>query len=134
MAVKLRYHDRRFRRVVRGSVADGLRRAGKLYRDECRRVVGRENPGNRPSRPGEPPRKRTGTGQANIVFEENRDVPAVRVGVTREALHMIDLELGTRRVRPRPWLLPTLIAQRAAIGRLAASGRLGGADKAGESP
>ncbi len=60
-----------------------------------------------PSKPGESPRKRTGWLQRNVKYEVSREGVG-RVGVTRNALYGLFLELGTARVRPRPWLLATV--------------------------
>lgn len=56
------------------------------------------------SKPGEPPRKRTGFGAANVLYEFDRKAMASRVGVGRNAKYMAILEL----FRNRPWLKATL--------------------------
>ena len=61
-----------------------------------------------PSLPGEPPRKRTGWLQRNVLYEVNQKAGTVRVGVTQNAKYGLYLELGTRRMQARPWLLSTL--------------------------
>lgn len=75
-----------------------------------------------PSRPGEPPRVRTGFGRKGVVWEYDAAKMAGRVGVTRNALYMFYLEVGTRRIRRRPWLMATLIKHMETIGKLAATG------------
>jgi hypothetical protein len=60
-----------------------------------------------PSRPGEPPRKRTGFGQRSVKWEVDRDGVG-RVGVATNAAYLAYLEVGTVRVKPRPWLLATV--------------------------
>lgn len=60
------------------------------------------------SRPGEPPRKRTGWLQRNVVYELDRMSLRARVGVTKNALYGVFLELGSIRIAARPWLLSTL--------------------------
>lgn len=60
------------------------------------------------SRPGEPPRKRTGFLAGNVVYELDQAKLASRVGVLRNAIYGAYLELGTRKMRPRPWLFATL--------------------------
>ena len=57
-----------------------------------------------PSKPGEPPRKRTGYGQKNILYDFDKPNLSARVGVTRNAHYMAILDL----FRNRPWLLSTL--------------------------
>lgn len=56
-----------------------------------------------PSKPGEIPRKRTGFGQANTIYELDRPTLTGRVGVLKNAFYMIIHETGLR-----PWLLKTL--------------------------
>lgn len=61
-----------------------------------------------PSQPGEPPRKRTGWLQRHIRYELDQASGRGRVGVAVNAIYGLYLELGTRRMRARPWLLATL--------------------------
>lgn len=61
-----------------------------------------------PSKPGEPPRKRTGWGQRHIVWDYDADKMEGRVGIAQNAIYMLFLELGTRFIKPRPWLVATL--------------------------
>ena len=63
-------------------------------------------PGNRFA--GEPPRKRTGFGAGNVQYELDNEALAGRVGVTVNARYMVWLELGTRWIAARPWMLATL--------------------------
>lgn len=75
----------------------------------CREAVGEPYPPA--SLPGEPPHKRTGEGQRGIIVvpNPNSPIPQADLTVSRKAVHMIYLEYGTRLIRPRPWLKPTLI-------------------------
>lgn len=61
-----------------------------------------------PSRAGEPPRKRTGFLAANVKYELDQGEMKGRVGIGQNALYGLYLELGTRFMGPRPWLLATL--------------------------
>lgn len=59
----------------------------------------------RASRPGEPPRKRTGTLRSSVQHEkikEGREVIAYRVGYVRAIKYGVYLEFGTRKMAPRP--------------------------------
>ena len=61
------------------------------------------------SRPGEPPRRRTGFGQDNIVGGFDRARMAARVGYTRAARYMTYHELGIRYpsgTQQRPTIIP----------------------------
>ncbi len=61
-----------------------------------------------PSKPGEPPRKRTGWLQRNVLYELDEPSLSGRVGITRNAKYGLWLEIGTRWMHARPWLLATL--------------------------
>jgi len=130
VSVRITWNDREFTQHLSRATARGLQRAGQFYHTACRRAVNKSNPRNRktgkydsPSAPGEPPRARTGFGRDNIVKEFNDSplFPAVRVGVGKNAMYMFYLEVGTRRIEPRPWLVATLEKNRGIIGKLAAT-------------
>lgn len=147
-AIKLKIHNRAFGEQLRRATAAGLQRAAVYYHSHCRHAVNvsntdrhvvryRDASGRRRSRTvyenmhnlhaGKPPRKRTGFGQSQILWEYNGNPhdPAVRVGVTKAGIYMIYLELGTRRIMARPWLVATLMQHLRAIGLLAATGGRG---------
>ncbi len=115
-----------FNRQLWNATATGLKRAAILLHTKARLLVDIVNPPPRttPSKPGEPPRKRTGIGQSNIMWEANDSKlrPAVRIGVTVRGLYMAFLELGTARVKARPWLLRALKENWTMIRKLAATG------------
>lgn len=148
MSVTLVIRDKELSRQLRNATAVGLKRAAVYFHARVRAAVNRPNTGtrrkrkrttvagkkgsgyttyDRPSLPGEAPKKRTGHGQSQIVWEFNGDTrdPACRVGVKENGLYMAYLELGTRRIRPRPWLSAMLAQHRAMLGRLAATGGKG---------
>jgi len=100
-----------FNRRLRRATATGLKNAAIHYHARCRAAVNVPNTGtrrkrsrktaggeagsqyttyDRPSKPGEPPRKRTGIGKSAIrwEFNDNQRNPAVRIGVTRQGLYM----------------------------------------------
>lgn len=142
MSVILTWRGEAFRQNFANATREGIMRASVYYHTACRRAVSVPNSGVRvpvkrrtkggnkrtrtiypnPSKPGEPPRLRTGFGQRNIVHEFDPVYPAARVGVRRNAMYMFYLEIGTLRVRRRPWMLPTLQKNQATLGRLAALG------------
>ena len=145
MGMKLEIRDKELTRRLKKATAVGLKRAAVFYHARVRELVNRPNTGTRrkrkratsaggkgsgyttydnSSKPGEPPRKRTGHGQSQIVWEFNGDTnaPAARVGVKENGLYMAYLELGTRRIAKRPWLLRALEQHKAMLGRLAATG------------
>ncbi len=73
-------------------------------------VLNRSNPRpyTTPSLPGEPPRKRTGWLQQHVVREYDEGTLTARVGVTKNAAYGLYLELGTKRMAARPWLMTTV--------------------------
>lgn len=78
-----------------------------------------------PSAPNSPPALRTGFGRSNVTFELLDRGLEGRVGVTRQAAYMAYLELGTRRIAPRPWLKPAMDQARdAVLAMLRAAARL----------
>jgi hypothetical protein len=149
MAVVLKIRDREFKDHIRRATAEGLQQAGVFLYSQCMRAVNKSNPfkfvpkstkkpgarrGGQKKGPvylnmhnafaGQPPFKRTGDGQANIVYEynDNEKDPRVRVGVSKDGIYMVYLELGTRRILARPWLLEMLNKHSKTIGRLCCTG------------
>ena len=149
MAVRITLHDEEFNRNFRKATAAGIQRAGVFLHSACIRETNKSNVHRHTAKftasqragrggqktgvvyenmhnayAGQPPFKRTGVGQSNIVYEynDNDRAPAVRVGVRENALYMLFLEVGTGRVMPRPWLLATLRKNMAMLARLACTG------------
>src|SRR3712207_4912965 len=58
------------------------------------------------SRPGEPPRAETGTLMKSIFYHVDPDENRAIVGTTLD--YGAWLEVGTKRIKPRPYLLPAL--------------------------
>ena len=90
---------------------EGIRRATVYFWTLLQTAIGVSNPRPylTPSLPGEPPRKRTGFLQANVLFELDKAGLKSRTGVSTNARYGLFLELGTKRgLLPRPWLLATL--------------------------
>jgi hypothetical protein len=145
MSMRLKWRGDEFGQRLHNATSDGLKRATVYYHTQARQAVSKPNSGVRvpvmrrtpggnkksrtiypnPSKPGEPPKLRTGQGQRGVIMEFDESEPAGRVGISRNAKHMLYLELGTRRVRRRPWLVETLRKHLAAIGKLAATGGKG---------
>lgn len=142
MSVRIRVYDRKVKAALIDATADGIKRATVFLHGRTRQTVGVPNTGVRvpvqrrtpggnrssrtiypsPSKPGEPPRKRTGWGQRHIVWEFDPQAIAGRVGIAKAALYMLYLELGTRHVARRPWLVATLKRNLKMIALLATSG------------
>lgn len=119
------------------SVADkvelGMNLAMAALEQDARRQVGRINPGNMPSAPGEAPGTVSGRLAFNIDFEMAREEDAIRgfLGVRDDVRYALRLELGFVGVdslgrrydqAPRPFLRPTLLRNRARIVEIIAAG------------
>lgn len=143
--MRLKWRGDLFEQRLHDATAEGLKRATVYYHTQARQAVSKPNSGVRvpvmrrtpggnkksrtiypnPSKPGEPPRLRTGFGARNVIMEFDENDVAGRVGIAKNAKYMLYLELGTRFIRRRPWLVATLRKQQAAIGKLAATGGRG---------
>lgn len=142
MASSLKWNGKQFEQSLRKATAEGLLRAGTFYHQRCQQAVSKPNTGrsirikrrtpggNRssrtiypnPSKPGETPRLRTGFGRNNVVVNHDPQGKYTRVGVTRNGIYMFYLEVGTRHIARRPWLMRTLLENQEVIGKLAATG------------
>ena len=124
MAVRIKIHDKEFKRAFRNATVSGLKRSSLFYQSKTKEAVNKSNlRGTRPSKPGQPPHKGTGFGQRNIVWEFDSSQPAARVGVRSNALYMFFHEIGIRGVK-RPWMIPTLTRnRRQIINLMIAAGR-----------
>lgn len=97
---------------------EGIRRATAFFHGKLKQELNVANPRSRKkrqrgvytntSRPGEPPHKRTGWLQRHVIFELDRKNLRSRVGLSVNAIYGLFLELGTRKMAARPWLMATL--------------------------
>lgn len=144
MASGMTWNGKEFEKHLKKATATGLKRAGVFFHSKCREVVSKPNTGvsiaikrhtkggnkrsrtiyPNPSRPGESPRLRTGFGRANVVVNHGPNLknPYARVGVSANGIYMFYLEVGTRHIARRPWLMKTLEENAEMIGKLAATG------------
>jgi len=138
VSVRLKVNDKQLNAALENATADGMAMATQYYHSELKRAVNRPNTGtrvkvkrqtaggnktsrtiyNNPSNPGEAPRKRTGFGQRGIVREIDRQKIMARVGVTKNAIYMYYLELGTKHIARRPWLMATLKKKKQVMAKL----------------
>jgi len=96
---------------------DGIRLAVEFYVQKLREVLnvsvrGPKRKGRAPlylpSRPGEPPHKRTGWLQRHVKADYDKPNLRAKVGIDVAAIYGVYLELGTAHMKARPWLLATL--------------------------
>lgn len=90
---------------LKREAASRLVRAALFFQQQHQQRVGVSNPRphKTPSRPGEYPRKRTGVGQAAVVYgpESPADIAAfmkVRLGLVPSGKHLAILEFGRQRL------------------------------------
>jgi hypothetical protein len=140
----LRYHDKEFNEQLAKATHAGLLRTTVFLHTQYRLAVSEPNSGVRvpitrprpggnttsrtiyptPSKPGEYPRLRTGFGRSGIVWNDKSKPgkPVTRVGVVKNAIYMFHLDRGTRRIKPRPWILVILEIFKQAMGLTLATG------------
>jgi HK97 gp10 family phage protein len=101
----IKWRGRELEHRCRKAALRGIEQATRALWIAFRRTVGRQGPPR--SRPGSPPKKDTGFGQANIYYHVDRNKVKGQVGVGDEAVYMEMLEDGTRNIAPRPWIRRT---------------------------
>ena len=101
----------KFKGDVRREMKRRLSRAAIEVSRHAKEIVSVAGP--RPSRPGQPPHKQTGRLRASIAWEMVGDDKA-RVGTNVKYGRY--LELGTRRMAVRPWLVRSFTDMAAKVG------------------
>lgn len=73
------------------------------------------------SKPGESPRLRTGTLRQSVTTNIDRAELVAKVGIPQTTIYGFWLEVGTRWIKQRPWMIKTLEQELPTIERLCAS-------------
>ncbi len=103
-----------FLKKFRAGEAAGLKTVAENLRREYRRTLGKPGRG-RPSSPGEPPRRQTGTLRDAIKVRTNRRRREASILILKRRNPNSDatankygvfLDQGTKHIRPRPWIIP----------------------------
>lgn len=100
------WHEEPFMKMVSEASGKKLRLLAMLVH---RKMITSFSP-NAPSLPGNPPAVRTGNLRSSIVWEMNKDETVARIGVPKHAIYGLYLELGSKFVKPRPWMKPAVEA------------------------
>jgi len=113
---------------IRKEAGNRVDMCARFVRDQAKELVSRDQPvriyaksagrsrkGLDPSLPGEPPKKVTGHLRMNIKHEMDRALIEAHVGTN--VPYGKFLELGTRKMAPRPWLRAALVRNAAEIQR-----------------
>lgn len=121
MANKVTWNGDKLLQKTRKDSARSLRRIGTMLVADIRRSMAGDRFGStkvgrktvrHPAPPGEPPAVQTARLTGSIAYEL-ADERTLRVGTN--VVYGKYLELGTRRMAPRPFLVPALIRNRRAI-------------------
>jgi len=120
--MSIRWHGEAFKGLTREQLGDNLERAAITLKGIVKQSlrIGNKH-GDSPSRPGEPPRRRTGRLSGSIAHEVDRDRLRARVGTN--LVYAKFLELGTCRMAARPFLRPALENTRDRLAELLVRGR-----------
>jgi hypothetical protein len=107
---RFEWHGEEAMAQVKALTFERLKRAVVFFHTEVLAALNKSNPRpyTTPSKPGEPPRKRTGWLQRNVLYELDEKALEGRVGLTPNAKYGLFLEVGTKRMAARPWLFATL--------------------------
>lgn len=124
----LKWYGDKCEREIRSEVSRRVDAAGRLLKNRIRQEIGRpqvtrgtgtKKRGLDPSQPGEYPKKVLGHLRRNIEAEHDPATATSRVGTN--VLYGKFLELGTRKMKRRPWLSKgiqdSLLQLRAILGR-----------------
>lgn len=104
MANTLRWYGSQIQAAIIRESERRLDATGILVTNEVRRLLSVSGTRTSRSRPGEPPRKQLGRLRASYTWE--RSGLTVRIGTNYQVARI--LELGSRRMAPRPHLRPAL--------------------------
>ena len=108
--VRLDWNGPACQREIQALIKRGLYSAGLLVQRRAKELLStsgtgggkgkKRKYGSEPSAPGEPPRKQRGTLRASVAVDANEK--ECRVGTNLK--YGLYLELGTRKLKARPWL------------------------------
>lgn len=106
-----RFHDEALRLLLTSDVVKDLVKRGIRVQNRAKEIA-RTPP---PSQPGQPPSVRTGRLRGSITFRVGIDALSPFVDVGSSVVYAAYVELGTSRMKARPYLRPALEAARGTI-------------------
>ena len=105
MPVKVKKNPKAFDTIT-AELAAQMHTAGKAVEQLAKRSMRDGGDPHVPSNPGEPPRIDTKTLHESITTETERDGNSVETRIGTNVHYGLHLELGTSKMKPRPWLRP----------------------------
>jgi hypothetical protein len=106
ISAKLTLHTEAAKAAFLKAAWDAVRYAAHFFWDKLHQELNGSWPPA--SAPGQPPHTRTGFLKKNVLELYDQPNLQARVGLAANVLYGIFLELGTKRMKARPWLFATL--------------------------
>ena len=97
-------------KILSTDLAAQIHTIGKEVEQTAKRSMRAGGTPHVPSNPGEPPRRETKNLHDSIMTETQQELEGIETRVGTNVEYGLHLELGTRRIKPRPWLRPALAA------------------------
>lgn len=121
MASKINWHGDKVKQAVNSKAVQNIERACIFVENEVKKAISiGSNKGATPSAPGEPPHKDTGRLRASISHQVDATNLKGRVGTNVKYGKF--LELGTKRMKKRPFLVPTVAKNQTRIRQILKGG------------
>jgi HK97 gp10 family phage protein len=111
MGADFKWYGNEAKKLIRGTMVQRLEKAAILVKNATKEEISEPSPPT--SEPGEAPHKHTGRLRASISHQVDKD--ALKAYVGTNVKYGKWLELGTKKMAPRPFLSATVDKLRAAI-------------------
>jgi len=115
-----------FNRKLEKEVEQNMTQAVQFAEGKIKESISRGNKGGgNPSRPGEPPKVRSGRLRSSITHEVTKELGGIVGRVGTNVVYARWLELGTENMEPRPFLRPGILNNQRRIFNIISGGRVG---------